>query len=273
MKYATIRNADGSTNAARIEGDTAVLLAAADVGSLLAATAGGGSVAELGSVPYAACELAPVVANPSKIFCVGHNYESHIKEMGRDLPTHPTLFAKFARSLIGPTDAIVLPAHSQAMDWEAELAIVVGAEVRNAGPEEAVEAVAGFTVANDISARDWQSRTLQWLQGKTVEASTPVGPVMVEAADVDGAGDLLVTCTVDDELMQSARTSELVFPPADLVAYISQFITLDPGDLILTGTSGGVGHARDPKRYLRPGETVRTEIEGIGELVNTCAGS
>ncbi len=271
MKFATIRNANGSTSAVRVEGDTALVLDSADVGSMLAATATGVSVGEVGSLPYTDCELAPVVPRPAKIFCVGLNYVSHITEMGRELPEHPTLFAKFARSLIGAADEISLPSGSQAMDFEAELAIIIGAEARNVAVDEAADAIAGFAVANDITARDWQSRTLQWLQGKSLEASTPLGPVMVEAADVDGAADLAITSSVDGELKQSARTSDLLFKPVDLVAYISRIITLEPGDVILTGTPGGVGHARTPPEYLHPGTQVRTEIEGIGALVNTCA--
>jgi len=267
MKFATIRNSDGSTSAARVERDTAVLLSTPDVGSLLGSDR---AVNEIGSAPFADCDLAPLVTRPSKIFCVGLNYKSHIQEMGHELPAHPTLFAKFARCLIGAHDNIALAPGSDAMDWEAELTIVVGSEVRNAGLDEAAEAIAGFTVANDITARDWQNRTLQWLQGKALEASTPVGPVMTDFAEADGAADLEVTCTVDGELMQSARTSDLLFSPTDLVAYISRVITLEPGDLILTGTSAGVGHGRKPPVYLQPGQVVRTSIEGIGELVNTC---
>ncbi len=270
MKHCTIRTPDGGTSAARVDGDELIVLDADDVGDLLRRRAAGSDAREVERRSFDGVELAPVVVNPSKIFCVGHNYVSHIEEMGRDLPSHPTLFAKFARALTGPHDDIVLPANSEAMDWEAELTIVVGDEVRGVGDAEARAAIAGFTVANDISARDWQFRTLQWLQGKTLEASTPVGPVMVDAADVDGAADLAVTCSVDGEVMQNARTSDLLFDPATLVAYISQIITLEPGDLVLTGTTSGVGHGREPKRYLRPGEVVTTEIEGIGRLTNTC---
>jgi acylpyruvate hydrolase len=143
--------------------------------------------------------------------------------------------------------------------------------VRHASPEEAAAAIAGFTVANDISMRDWQNRTAQWLQGKTFEHATPIGPWMVTPDEVGGAApDLELTCEVDGVLRQRSRTSQLVFGPAHVVAYLSDVITLHPGDLILTGTPGGVGHAMDPPVYLRAGQRVRTAIEGIGELVNEC---
>lgn len=271
MRHATIRNPDGTTAAARLDGDTLVVLGATDVGELLRAWSSGVACPETGdTVPLAEADLAPLVTRPAKIFCVGQNYATHIKEMGREQPSHPTLFAKFARCLIGARDAITLPSVSQAMDWEAELCVVIGKEARGVDVEDAPDAIAGYTVANDVTARDWQYRTKQWLQGKAFEASTPVGPYLVSGDEVDGASDLAVTCAVDGETMQSGRTSDLVFGPSEVIAYISTFITLEPGDLVLTGTPGGVGHAQDPARYLQPGSVVRTAIEGLGELVNPC---
>jgi len=221
-------------------------------------------------MPLAGTRLAPVVPKPQKIICLGHNYLSHIKEMGAEPPSHPTLFAKFALSLIGPRDPIVLPAVSQSVDWEAELALVVGREVRHANQTDALAAIAGYTVLNDVSVRDWQRRTKQWLQGKTFESTTPVGPVLVTPDEVDHARDLEVRCEVDGQLMQQARTSDLLFRPADIVAYVSDIITLEPGDIISTGTTSGVGAGRNPPVFLKPGQIVRTAIEGIGELLNEC---
>lgn len=272
MRHATIRNPDGSTAAARLDGDTLVVLNAPDVGDLLRAWHDGAGIAETGrTVALADADLAPLVTRPAKILCVGQNYATHIAEMGREPPTHPTLFAKFARCLIGARDTIVLPGVSQAMDWEAELCVVIGGEARGIGAPAAPGVIAGYTVANDVTARDWQYRTKQWLQGKAFEASTPVGPYLVSGDEVGDAADLAVTCAVDGVTMQSGRTSDLVFGPAEVVAYISSFITLEPGDLVLTGTPGGVGHAQDPPRYLEPGSRVTTAIEGLGELVNPCA--
>jgi len=147
---------------------------------------------------------------------------------------------------------------------------VVGRPLHRATAHEARDAIAGYSVLNDVSMRDWQNRTLQWLSGKTFEATTPVGPWLTTPDEVDHADDLEVRCEVDGEVMQASRTSDLVFPPAELLAYISQIVTLQPGDLLATGTPGGVGSARDPKVFLRPGQTLRTAIEGLGECVNLC---
>jgi acylpyruvate hydrolase len=269
MRLVTVRTADG-TAAGRLDGAQIVLLAARDVGEVLERQAAGDPVPESGStLPLESAALAPVVPRPRKILCVGLNYRNHILEMGRDVPTAPTLFAKFDRTLIGPADDILLPPESAEVDWEAELALVIGRCVRRASAQEAGDAIAGYTVANDISMRDWQRRTPEWLQGKAFESSTPIGPELVTVSDLD-AGDLEVRCEVNGEVMQRSRTSDLVFSPAELVSYASRIITLDPGDLILTGTPGGVGSARQPPVFLHPGDTVATTVEGIGSLVNTC---
>ncbi|MFL6052830.1 MAG: fumarylacetoacetate hydrolase family protein [Actinoallomurus sp.] len=270
MKLATIRTATG-TAAVRIDDDIpnpgAVELGAPDLGAFLArpdwkaaAEAADGPRHDLAGLDY-----APPVPRPEKVFCVGLNYRTHILEMGRELPQYPTLFAKFARSLVGAQDPVELPAGSAQVDWEAELGVVIGAEVRHTTPEQAAAAIAGYTVINDVTARDFQYRSVQWLQGKTFERSTPVGPWLVTDAE---PGE--ITCEVDGDVVQKADTADLVFSPADLVAYISQLITLVPGDIIATGTPGGVGHARKPPRYLGEGSSLVTRIEGVGELRNTC---
>jgi acylpyruvate hydrolase len=268
VRWATVRT-EGGTRAARVDGDTLVELDARDVGELLARE---GDAQETGTTHDAAtADYGPVVTHPGKILCQGLNYRNHILEMGHSLPEHPTLFAKFRDALIGARDDILLPSESDEVDWEAELALVVGRRVRRASVAEAAEAIAGFTVANDISMRDWQYRTLEWLQGKTWEHATPVGPWVVTPDELGGAApDLAIGCDVDGVVRQSARTSELVFSPADLVAYVSEFVTLEPGDLLLTGTPAGVGHGMDPPVSLAPGQVVRTWIEGIGELRNRC---
>ncbi|MDA0637885.1 fumarylacetoacetate hydrolase family protein, partial [Nonomuraea sp. MCN248] len=221
--------------------------------------------------PARGADFAPVVPRPSKVVCVGLNYRNHIQEMGRDLPRHPTLFAKFADSLIGAADDIVLPPETTALDWEVELAVVIGAPVRRARGAAAEAAIAGFTVLNDITCRDWQFRTREWLQGKTWDSSTPVGPYLVTPDELPGGvrPRLEVKLTVDGEVMQQDDTGDLLFDPVALVEYVSTVVRLNPGDLIATGTPGGVGHARDPKRYLTGGERVVTEIQGVGRLENT----
>ncbi|MDP4508220.1 fumarylacetoacetate hydrolase family protein [Nonomuraea turcica] len=269
MRLATLR-LPRRTTAARIDDDHAVEIGAPDVGALLtdpqwreiAAAADGPRH------PLSTADLAPVVPRPGKIICVGLNYRNHILEMGRELPEHPTVFAKFAEALIGPYDDIVLPAVSQAMDWEAELAVIIGTTARHVPAEQAPACIAGYSVFNDVTARDYQNRTLQWLQGKTFEATTPFGPYLVTPDEVDGA-PMTMVCEVDGEGMQQADVGDLVFSPAELIAYLSEILTLQPGDVIATGTPGGVGHARKPPRYLADGSKVVTRIAGVGELVNT----
>jgi len=207
---------------------------------------------------------------PWKICCGGHNYAAHIAETGREAPAHPTLFAKFPIALIGAADPVELPAESQAVDWEAELAVVIGRPVRRASEEEARSAIAGYTIVNDVSMRDWQLRTPQWLAGKTFERSSPLGPELVTLDELPEPDDLMIRCSVDGEVMQESRTSDLLFDPVTLIRFISTICTLVPGDVIATGTPSGIGNARDPKVFLRPGQTMVTEVEGIGRLVNTC---
>lgn len=274
MKLATLRT-DGTTKAVRLDGDVLVDLGFPDVGTLLAQDdwarlAAAPAAGDATTYPAEGADLAPVVPQPSKVVCVGLNYRNHIQEMGRDLPEHPTLFAKFADSLIGATDDIVRPGETEQFDWEVELAVVVGKQVRRAEGRQAEQAIAGFTVLNDITTRDWQFRTREWLQGKTWDSTTPVGPYLVTPDELPGGvrPALDVTLTVDGEVMQSDNTGDLLFDPVALVEYVSTIIRLNPGDIIATGTPGGVGHARKPARYLLGGETVVTEVQGIGRLEN-----
>jgi acylpyruvate hydrolase len=270
MRLATLRTSDG-TRAVRVDGDRHVDLGVDDVGALLALPDWPDRAEQDGeATPAAGADLAPVVPRPGKIVCVGLNYRNHILEMGRELPQHPTLFAKYAEALIGPTDVIALPPESDAVDWEAELALVVGRRVRRADEEQAAAAVAGFTVLNDVTMRDWQFRTPQWLQGKTFEATTPLGPVLVTPDELPGGvrPALAMTAQLDGETVQKTGTNDLVFDPVALVRYVSTVLTLQPGDVIATGTPGGVGHARTPQRYLTEGSRLVTEIEGIGRLDN-----
>lgn len=271
MRLATITRADGATSAARLEGDQAVLLPFPDVGAMLASgdqwreeAAGPGETQRLEEAA-----LCPVVPSPSKVFCVGLNYLRHVREGGGEVPSHPSLFAKFPEALTGPYNDIELPQASTSVDWEAELTIVIGRTIRGADQTEAADAIAGFTIGNDVSMRDWQRRTTQWLQGKTWESCSPVGPVLVTTDEIGSARpDLRVSCLVDDELMQDAKTSDLLFDPVDIVAYVSTIITLRPGDLIFTGTPEGVGAARTPPVFIQPGQVVTTRIEGVGEMRN-----
>jgi 2-keto-4-pentenoate hydratase/2-oxohepta-3-ene-1,7-dioic acid hydratase in catechol pathway len=268
MKLATIR-VDSTTTAVRLDGETLVDLGSPDVGTLLAQPDWQERATTTGrTFPAAAADFAPLVPNPSKIVCVGLNYRTHIQEMGRDLPEYPTLFAKFADCLTGAHDDIVRPPETDALDWEAELAVVIGRPVRRATGTDAEAAIAGFTVLNDITARDWQFRTREWLQGKVWDATTPLGPYLVTLDELPGGARpvLDVRLTVDGELMQSDTTGDLLFDPVALVEYVSTIVRLNPGDVIATGTPGGVGHARG--LHLLGGETVVVEIEGVGRLEN-----
>ncbi|MGW6401294.1 fumarylacetoacetate hydrolase family protein [Streptomyces sp. NPDC055134] len=271
MRLTTLRT-PGGTRAARVENGTAVELDAPDVGTLLAdpdwrVRAGQDGPAHV----LADVDRAPLVPRPGKILCIGLNYAHHIKEMGREIPEYPAVFAKFADALIGPTDPIVLDPASTAVDWEAELAVVIGTRVRRARGAQAENAIAGFSVLNDVTMRDWQYRSVQWLQGKTFEATTPFGPDLVTPDELPGTvrPSLRMHCTVDGEIVQDTTTSDLVFDPVALVEYLSTIITLRPGDVIATGTPGGVGHARTPRRYLTDGARLVTEIEDLGRLENT----
>lgn len=274
MRLATLRietSAGRATTAVRVDGETAVEIdGCADVGALLQ-RADWRRVAEdaAGTTrALADADWAPVVPHPTKVVCVGLNYRNHILEMGRELPSAPTLFAKYPEALIGPYDPIVIPEYAaHAVDWEAELAVVLGAPARRLSPEQAHAAIAGYSVLNDVTMRDYQYRTAEWFQGKTFEGTTPFGPVLV-TPDEHQLGTELTT-VVDGETLQSATTDDLVFGPAELVSYVSQIVTLNPGDVIATGTPGGVGHARKPPRYLTDGSTLTTAVAGIGSITST----
>lgn len=273
MRLATVRTEAG-TRAVRLDADRAVQTGDSDVGELLRhpdwrdrAAAADGPALALDGLDY-----APLVPSPEKVICVGLNYRDHIEETGRTPPEFPTLFAKFPPTLVGAHDDVLLPAASDQVDWEAELAVVVGAPARHVSAAEAAGAIAGFSVLNDVSVRDYQYRTLQWLQGKMFEATTPFGPALVTPDEVDGgtAIDAEISTEVDGEEMQRSTTGQLVFDPAALVAYVSEIITLRPGDVIATGTPGGVGHARKPPRHLADGAVLTTRIAGVGECRNAC---
>jgi acylpyruvate hydrolase len=274
MRLATVRMPVG-LRAVRIDDEHAVEIEdAGDVGALLAdpdwrtrAMSARGPRHDVVGLDY-----APVIPRPDKIICVGLNYRSHILEMGRGLPEHPTLFTKFAAALIGAHDPIILPSVSDQVDWEAELAVVIGEPTRAAPVEDAHRSIAGYAVLNDVTVRDWQRHTTQWTAGKTFEATTPFGPWLVTQDDpaVVGRDGFAISCEVDGDQVQAASTNDLVFDASALIAYASTIVTLLPGDVIATGTPGGVGYARRPPRYLGPGSRVVTNVEGLGSCVNVC---
>jgi acylpyruvate hydrolase len=275
MRLATIRTLDGATRAVRVDDDHLVDLGAGDLGAFLAEPGWEArAAAATGEVSHSrGAAFAPVVPRPGKIVCVGLNYRNHILEMGRDLPEHPTLFSKYADTLVGSGDDIVEPPETDALDWECELAVVIGAPVRRARGTDAERAIAGFSVLNDVTCRDWQFRTREWLQGKNWEATTPLGPYLVTPDELPGGvrPTLAISTQVDGETVQEDTTGDLLFDPVALVEYVSTMVTLRPGDVIATGTPGGVGHARTPARYLEVGQHLTTEISGLGRCENPVA--
>lgn len=271
MKIATIRTVSG-TAAVRVDDGALIEIGFPDVGALLRRSDWRELVAAAVGPAHElhAADFAPVIPSPGKIVCVGLNYRAHILEMGREIPTHPTLFTKYPEALIGAHDDIALAPESDAVDWEAELAIVVGSTVRRAKGQAAADAIAGFATFNDVTMRDWQYRTPMWDQGKTWESTTPFGPFLVTPDELPGGvrPELQLLGLVNDEVVQEANTADLVFDPVSLVEYISTIVTLRPGDVIATGTPGGVGHARNPARYLKDGDVLTTQFAGLGTSRN-----
>jgi 2-keto-4-pentenoate hydratase/2-oxohepta-3-ene-1,7-dioic acid hydratase in catechol pathway len=208
------------------------------------------------------------IERPQKIVCLGLNYRDHAEEQGVELPTKPLLFAKWPNTLIGPGDAIVIPPAVERCDYEAELAVVLGARVSRASKENALEAVRGYLCANDVSARDLQFGDGQWTRGKSVDTFCPVGPELIPAAEVPDPHDLHIRALVNGEVMQDSTTANLVFGIDEIISFASQTLTFEPGDLILTGTPAGVGIFRKPPRLLQPGDEVTIEIERLGSLTN-----
>jgi len=211
--------------------------------------------------------MAVPIPRPGKIVCVGLNYRDHAAEQGAELPEAPLLFAKFTTALIGPGDAIVIPPIVTKCDYEAELGVVLGRTVRQVSKENAMQAVAGYVVANDVSARDLQFGDGQWTRGKSPDTFCPVGP-LVPAADVPDPHALPIRALLNGEVVQDSTTANLVFGVDEVISYASQTATLEAGDLILTGTPAGVGIFRKPPRLLQPGDEITIEIDGVGSLTN-----
>ncbi len=213
--------------------------------------------------------LAAPVPAPGKIVCVARNYSAHAAEQGQTAPPEePVLFLKAPSAVIGPEDEIVIPAASVQTDYEGELAVVIGRRARRVHPAEALAFVAGYTVANDVSARDFQGQRGQHFIGKSCDSFAPLGPALVTADEIPDPMDLALATRVSGETLQSARTAEMIFPVGQIIAFVSRLMTLEPGDVLLTGTPSGVGMARKPPRWLREGDVVEIEIEHVGRLRN-----
>jgi 2-keto-4-pentenoate hydratase/2-oxohepta-3-ene-1,7-dioic acid hydratase in catechol pathway len=216
--------------------------------------------------------LGPPIPNPDKILCMGLNYRDHAAESGQALPSVPLFFAKFRNSLIGPGDEIVLPAASAQIDYEAELAVVIGRRCRGVSTGEALDYVAGAMPFNDVSARDLQFEASQWTMGKAIDTFAPCGPALVLLDEISDLQTLGIRARVNGETVQDANTSLMVFGVAEAIAFLSRVLTLEPGDIIATGTPAGVGMGRDPQVWLHDGDVVEVEIDGVGTLRNPVRG-
>jgi 2-keto-4-pentenoate hydratase/2-oxohepta-3-ene-1,7-dioic acid hydratase in catechol pathway len=282
MRLATIQTPAGPRAAVR-RGDHYVDLHATDAAlppTVLEVLCGGREImatvahaAELGEAvayPADAARLLPPVPNPEKIVCVGLNYRDHAAETGAQLPREPVLFSKFSTALVGHGSAIVLPPVSHEVDYEAELVLVVGRAGRNVPAANGRDYLAGYTIGHDVSARDWQLKKdgRQWLAGKSFDTFAPTGPELVTADEVPDPHALGIRLRLNGRTMQDSNTKQMIFRAEDLVAYVSQVVTLRPGDLIFTGTPPGVGMVRKPPVYLKPGDVVEVEIDGLGVLSN-----
>lgn len=221
----------------------------------------------------AALRLLAPLARPSKFIAIGRNYRAHAGELGNQVPDQPMIFGIMPSAITGPFDDIVLPAASSQIDWEGELGVVIGRTARNVSRGEAVDYIAGYTVINDVSARDLQKKDVQWTRAKSFDTFKPMGPCLTTVDELGLAGDLRISVKVGGRQKQSASTALMVFAVADLVEFISAFCTLQPGDVIATGTPSGVGMAESPMSFLKHGDIVETEIEGIGRMVNPVVGA
>ena len=223
-----------------------------------------------GTAPHSLAEivlLAPV-PSPGKVICVGLNYRDHAAESGMEIPEVPILFAKFANAVVGPGDPIIVPSISKEIDYEAELGVVIGRRARSVGVEAALDHVLGYTCINDVSARDLQFGDGQWFRGKSLDSFCPIGPWIVTTDEIPDPQMLGIRCIVNGQTLQDSSTEQMAFSVAELVSFISQGITLEPGDIISTGTPPGVGFARTPPIWLQPGDEVTVQIDRIGDLTN-----
>jgi 2-keto-4-pentenoate hydratase/2-oxohepta-3-ene-1,7-dioic acid hydratase in catechol pathway len=223
------------------------------------------------SIPLEGAALMNPIGRPGKIVCVGLNYMDHCRETNTPPPERPLLFSKFTTAITDPMMPIEWSTSlTQEVDWEAELAVVVGSHCRRVGEAEALDYVAGYTAANDVSARDIQLGDGQWIRGKSLDTFCPLGPVFVTADEIPDPQNLAIRCILNDMIVQDSHTREMIFGVARLIAFCSQAFTLEAGDIILTGTPHGTGMGREPKLYMRDGDRIVVEIEKIGRLENTC---
>jgi len=222
-------------------------------------------------IPMKEVRLGPPMPNPSKIICLGLNYQDHAPKGGQSTQDFPTLFAKYSNTIIGPGEPILIPSVTYQVDYEAELAVVIGKQGKDIPVHQALSYIAGYTALNDVSARDYQNRTSQWLQGKTFDTFGPMGPAIVTKDEIPDPGNLDISLILNGQTMQHSNTCHMIFSIPKIIAYISQIMTLDVGDVISTGTPAGVGVLRDPPVFLQSGDSVEVHIERVGVLANPVA--
>jgi acylpyruvate hydrolase len=221
-----------------------------------------------GLTPLSEARLGPPVPDPDKLLCLGYNYAEHASESNIAVPVAPNIFAKFRNCLVGPADEVVLPAVSESIDYEGELAVVIGRRCRNVSEADALQYVGGYTILNDVTARDLQFRTTQYTAGKALDTFAPMGPGVVPAREIPDPQALRIRTRLNGELVQDGSTSEMVFSVVQTISFLSQLMTLEPGDIIATGTPVGVGYKRNPPLFLHAGDVVEVSIDGIGSISN-----
>ncbi len=224
-------------------------------------------------LPSNTLEFGPPVPDPDKIICLGVNYREHAAEAQLELPTVPLFFAKFRNSLIGPAASVLLPHASEQIDYEGELAVIIGTRCKEVSEQDALNYVAGYTIMNDVSARDIQMQTSQWIAGKALDTFAPMGPGIVPASNIPDPQTLLLTTRLNGQTVQHASTADMIFSVAHAISFLSSLMTLEPGDIIATGTPSGVGFKRTPPLFLQDGDIVEVEIEGIGQIRNPVVGA
>ncbi|HEX2141957.1 MAG TPA: fumarylacetoacetate hydrolase family protein [Candidatus Limnocylindria bacterium] len=261
-----VQSSDGSIH------DLTDALAVADVGELLAA---GRTAREVEDLRVRADRFAPEevslrapIARPPKIICVGLNYHDHCREQNIEPPAYPMLFSKFANAVSGPRDTVTRPRATEKLDLECELAVIIGRRTSRISREQALDAIFGYTILNDVTMRDLQREDRQWLRAKGSDGFAPIGPVVVTRDELGDGSGLRLRSSVNGQTWQDSTSDEMVFDVPTIVSFASQTITLEPGDVIATGTPAGVGHYQDPPRYLADGDLMRCEIDGIGALEN-----
>ncbi|MPZ98431.1 MAG: hypothetical protein GEU80_03675 [Dehalococcoidia bacterium] len=282
MRLVTYRQGDAERAGAMLDGDRILDLNRADASlpsTVRGLLEGGPEVlerarravedAEAGAmVALADAELLAPVPDPSKVLAIGLNYRAHALEIGMPIPERPVVFAKFANTICGPEHPVAVPRVSHRVDWEAELCVVIGRRARHVEADAALEYVAGYCNGNDVSVRDWQAHAATWTMGKNFDSHAPMGPWLVTSDEVPNPAALTVRTWVNDELKQDSVTSDLIFSVPQLIEYLSTAMTLEPGDIIFTGTPSGVGQSRTPSEWLKPGDSVRVEVAGLGVLEN-----